>query len=55
MKKTLRMKLLSKKIKSHTCLEIFQSTNDTEEDIASCSRTFRKRQNAEEERKEKVN
>ena len=29
-KKTLRMKLLSyKKIKSHTCLEIFQSSNDT--------------------------
>ena len=23
------MKLLCKKIKSHTCLEIFQSTNDT--------------------------
>ena len=28
-KKTLRMKLSCKKIKSHTCLEIFQSTNDT--------------------------
>ena len=28
-KKTLSMKLLCKKIKSHTCLEILQSTNDT--------------------------
>ena len=28
-KKTLRMKLLCKKIKSHMCLEIFQSKNDT--------------------------
>ena len=27
--KTLRMKLLCRKIKSHMCLEIFQSTNDT--------------------------
>ena len=28
-KKPLGMKLLWKKIKSHTCLEIFQSTNET--------------------------
>ena len=27
--KTLRMKLLRKEIKSHSCLEIFQSTNAT--------------------------
>ena len=47
------MKLICTKIKSHTCLEIFQSTNDTNrrEDIASCSRAFRKPKNAEEERK----
>ena len=45
-------KLSYKKIKSHTCLGIFQSTNRTtltEEDIASSS--FRKPKNAEEERK----
>ena len=29
MKKTLYMKLLCKKIKSHMCLEIFQSMNNT--------------------------
>ena len=29
-KKTLRIKLLRKRIKSRTCLEIFQSTNDTD-------------------------
>ena len=42
-----------KEIKSHTCLEIFQSiqTPLTEEDMASCSRAFRKPKNAEEERK----
>ena len=45
------MKLLCKKIKSHTCLEILQSngTTLTEEDIASCSRAFRKPKSAEEE------
>ena len=45
------MKLLCKKIKSHTCLEIFQPTTLTELDIASCSRAFRKRKIAEEERR----
>ena len=50
------MKLLCKKNKSHTCLGIFQSTNDTnhaltEEDIASRSRAFQKHKNVEEERK----
>ena len=42
------MKLLCKKIKSHRCLEIVQSTNDTTTDR---SRTFQKPKNAEEERK----
>ena len=44
------MKLLCKEIKSNTCLEIFRTTL-TEEDIASCSRAFRKPKNAEEDRK----
>ena len=42
------MKLLCKKITSHTCLEIFQSTTVTEE-MASCSRVFRKPKTAERE------
>ena len=51
-KKTLRMKLLCKKIKSHTCLEISSlRTKLTKEDIASCSRAFRKPKTAEEEKK----
>ena len=47
------MKLLCKKINSHTCLYIFPvyGTTLTEEDIASCSRTLRKHKNPEEERK----
>ena len=44
------MKLLCKEIKSNTCLEIFRTTL-TKEDIASCSRAFRKPKNAEEDRK----
>ena len=36
----------------YTCLDIFQSKNDTNrEDMASCSKAFRKPKNAEEERK----
>ena len=52
-KNHLRMKLLCKKINSHTCLYIFPvyGTTLTEEDIASCSRTLRKHKNPEEERK----
>ena len=61
------MKLLCKKIKSHTCLEIFQSTNDTNRRGhsvlfhslrghpvffgSSCSRAFRKPENADEDGK----
>ena len=47
------MELLCKKIKSHTWLEIFQATNDTitDEEIASCSRAFRRPKNTEEERR----
>ena len=49
------MQLLCKNIKSHTCLEVFQSSmNDTlvsEEDTASCFRAFRKPTNTREERK----
>ena len=41
------MKLLCKEIKSHSCLR----TSLTEEDMASCSRAFRKPKNPEEERK----
>ena len=52
-KNHLRMKLLCKKINSHTCLYTFPvyGTTLTEEDIASCSRTLRKHKNPEEERK----
>ena len=47
------MKLLSKKIKSHRCLE-FSSllTTPTEENMMSCSRAFRKPKNFENERNE---
>ena len=46
------MKLLCKIIKSLTCLEISSlRTTLTEENMASCSRAFRKPQNAEDERK----
>ena len=45
------MKLFCKKIKSHTCLEFSSPrTTLTEEDIASCTRAFRKPKNAEERR-----
>ena len=51
-KKRLHMKLLFKKMKSHT-FQKFSSlqTTLTEEDAASCSRAFRKPQNAKDERK----
>ena len=46
------MKLLCKKIKSHTCLPIFQSTNDANRRGRSVLlQSFRKPKNAEEERK----
>ena len=46
------MKLLCKKIKSHTCLAIFQSTNDANRRGHSVLlQSFRKPKNAGEERK----
>ena len=52
MKKKLYMKLLCKKIKSHTCLEIFQSMNNTNQRGHSVlSLSFSKALKCKEERK----